>query len=110
MKFNVTKSLLEGACRMTAAEDINPSASDRTLITDQFTDNSVLEKVEVMHVKNASPLVQGQKLRGFFDLIQSSKHESNVWSYKRFLSQENFSKKKKEPCNPFFVCLHRGRQ
>jgi hypothetical protein len=66
------------------------------VITDQVTDNSVLEKVEVTHVKNASPPVQGQKQRGFFDL-------ETIFTHREFLKQN-------EPYAPFFVCLRRGRQ
>jgi len=60
LKFNVSKSLLERACRTTAVEDMK--ARRLRSYCDQVTDNSILENYEVMHVENASP---GSKQRRF---------------------------------------------
>jgi hypothetical protein len=56
LKFNVSKSLLERACRTTAVEDMKARRLTRV------TDNSILENYELMHVENASP---GSKQRRF---------------------------------------------
>jgi hypothetical protein len=56
LKFNVSKSLLERACRTTAVEDTKARRLTRV------TDNSILENYELMHVENASP---GSKQRRF---------------------------------------------
>ena len=51
LKFSVSKSLLEWACRTTAVEDMK--ARRLRSYCDQVTDNIILENYEVMHVENA---------------------------------------------------------